>query len=70
MVKKLIKKRGGKTMTTAVLHIVTKESKQKQGRRDPNWPNHIPEPTDDDLEFLSQLSKREANSSFFDKKKR
>jgi hypothetical protein len=30
-----------------------------------DWSDNIPEPNDEDLEFLAERSKRETNSSFF-----
>lgn len=37
---------------------------------DADWPAHIPMPTDEDIQFLAEMSKRETGSSFFDSKKR
>ena len=34
------------------------------------WPEHIKEPTSEDIGFLAEMSERETSSSFFDCKKR
>ncbi|WP_165907806.1 hypothetical protein [Hydrogenispora ethanolica] len=53
-------------MAGATLRIVEPEKKQQS----PSWPKHIPMPSDEDLEFLSDMSKRETGSAFFDVKRR
>ena len=63
--RKTKKNKEGKAMNSLALRIAENESKYSS-----DWPERVAKPTDEDLEFLADLSARETGSDFFEKKKR
>lgn len=61
--------KGGAGMSLLVLKSKSQNSKSCK-TNDKDWPAHIPKPSNDDIAFLAEMSKRETSSSFFEKNKR